>query len=439
MTGQTVLHNIPRVYTAVAEWSSVVLFVILLKKKYSDIVTAWTLVLGLVLTTGIQLMDGILPRLFWIPGMILAIVVMILLIKLCCDITGREAVYHGMRSFILAEFAASLEWQLYYFLIWNGAYDRLWVRGVFLFLVYGGIYAIAYIVERKALPKERTIQITNRELLAAVLISILVFTFSNLSFLDISTPFSSNRDVDIFNIRTLVDFSGYLILILYHVQLTDMFVRYERDTMETMLHSQVMQYKLSRESIDLVNRKYHDLKHQISVLRSETDDAVRNAYLDHMEKEIKIYEAQYKTGNKILDTILTSQNLYCMKHGIDMVCVADGALLNFMEVMDICTIFGNALDNAVECELKIEDKKKRMINLKVFRQKQFAIIGCMNYCEDIVQMKEGLPLTSKKDHAYHGFGVKSIQAAAQKYDGTISVSVEKNWFRLLVMIPLKNV
>lgn len=64
-----------------------------------------------------------------------------------------------------------------------------------------------------------------------------------------------------------------------------------------------------------------------------------------MEAEIRQYEAQNKTGNKVLDTVLTSKSLYCNKNGITFTCVADGTLLGFMDVMDICSIFGNALDN----------------------------------------------------------------------------------------------
>lgn len=67
---------------------------------------------------------------------------------------------------------------------------------------------------------------------------------------------------------------------------------------------------------------------------------------------------QNKTGNKVLDTVLTTKSLYCNKHGIIFTCVADGTLLDFMDVMDICSIFGNALDNAIECEMKIPEKEK---------------------------------------------------------------------------------
>ena len=124
------------------------------------------------------------------------------------------------------------------------------------------------------------------------------------------------------------------------------------------MKNQYLQYKQSKESIELINRKYHDLKHQIAALRAEQDPEKRNEWLDAMEDDIKIYESQNKTGHSVLDTLLTSKSMLCNRHDIHLTCVADGALLQFMDVMDICTIFGNALDNAIECELQIPDKEK---------------------------------------------------------------------------------
>lgn len=353
----------------------------------------------------------------------------------CCAMSLKNAMYNAVRAFLLAELAASLEWQLYFYMVHGKPEDVFYVRLLYVAVIYGIVFGIAWTLEKRVLSDGDMLQVSTRELLSAVMIGALAFFMSNLSFLYEKTPFSSSIETEIFNIRTWVDLAGFFILYAYHALLNEFYLRYERDTMENMLQNQLMQYKLSRESIDLVNRKYHDLKHQIAVLRAESNADRRNAYLDEMESEIRVYEAQNKTGNDILDTVLTSKSLYCEKHKIGITCVADGHLLEFMDVMDICTIFGNALDNAIECELKIADKEKRLIHLSVAAKKQFLTISIENYCEEEAVFKDGLPLTSKKDHAYHGFGVKSILHSAQKYGGSITVSQEKNWFRLMVLIP----
>ena len=222
----------------------------------------------------------------------------------------------------------------------------------------------------------------------------------------------------------------------YHVQRIEAQAREGLGAMQYILDNQYAQYRISRESIEMINRKYHDLKHQIAALRAEPDAATRNQWLDEMEADIKAYEAQNKTGNTVLDTLLTSKSLYCQKHQIDLTVVADGKQLSFLSVMDICTIFGNALDNAIECEMKLENKSRRMIHLTVTGQKQFLLLQVENYCPEDLEYQGGLPVTTKKDRANHGFGLKSIQQTAKKYGGTTTVGTEDGWFVLKVLIPL---
>ena len=208
--------------------------------------------------------------------------------------------------------------------------------------------------------------------------------------------------------------------------------------MQNVLQNQYVQYKQSRESIDLINYKYHDLKHQIAVLRSEENPKKREEFLNRMEEEIRQYEAQNKTGNKVLDTVLTSKSLYCNKNGITFTCVADGTLLDFMDVMDICSIFGNALDNAIECEMKIPEKEKRLIHVTVSRQKSFLILRFENYYEEELQYKEGSLITTKKEKSSHGYGLKSIKYTVNKYEGAVSIDTKDHWFDLKILIPMKE-
>ena len=215
-------------------------------------------------------------------------------------------------------------------------------------------------------------------------------------------------------------------------------MRKELEAVQSVLQNQYVQYKQSRESIELINYKYHDLKHQIAVLRSEEDSKKREEFLNRMENEIKQYEAQNKTGNKVLDTVLTTKSLYCTKHGITFTCVADGTLLEFMDVMDICSIFGNALDNAIECELKIPEKEKRLIHVTVSKQKNFLILRFENYYEGELKYKEGSLVTTKKEKEYHGYGLKSIRYTVNKYEGAVTIEAKDNWFELKILIPIKE-
>ena len=202
-----------------------------------------------------------------------------------------------------------------------------------------------------------------------------------------------------------------------------------------VLRNQYSQYRQSQESIDIINHKYHDLKHQINVLRQEKNPDKKEEYLDEIEKGIKDYESMFKTGNGILDTLLTGTSLKCARRDITFTCVADGTLLNQIYVMDLCTIFGNALDNAMEHVVQIADPEKRLIHVTVSKMEAFILIRIENYLQDDLQFEGELPSTTKKNKAYHGFGLKSIKYSVEKYHGTMEVKIEDHWFIINILIP----
>ena len=157
-----------------------------------------------------------------------------------------------------------------------------------------------------------------------------------------------------------------------------------------------------------------------------------------MEAEIKAYEVQNKTGNQVLDIILTTKGLQCQKQGISLTCVAEGAELEFMHPMDISALFGNALDNAIESVSKIADPDKRLIHVSVVRQKSFLRIRIENCFEGDIRFENGMPVTNKTDRGIHGYGTKSIRRIAERYNGSMTIDTKGDWFELRVLIPLQN-
>lgn len=429
------MPDIPRIYTAIAEWMACMLFILPVKKRFDNAKTGALMAVFLIVQSVFLMITGSVKIYFWIPCMIIAVLLMIGFIYGCCEISLRDAGYFGMIAFVAAEFMASIEWQVVCF-FWDGTVPAVAIQGVVLAAIYGCVAVILYKMLHMHLPKDGKMGISIKEYISGLVIAIAVFAVSNISFLTENTPFSGRYSFEIGNIRTLVDLGGIAILYAHLIQCCELRVRKELEAVQNVLQNQYVQYKQSRESIELINYKYHDLKHQIAVLRSEEDPKKREEFLNRMEEEIRQYEAQNKTGNKVLDTVLTTKSLYCAKHGITFTCVADGTLLDFMDVMDICSIFGNALDNAIECEVKIQEKEKRLIHVTVSKQKQFLILRFENYCEETLQYQEGTPVTTKKEKEFHGYGLKSIQYTVNKYEGAVSVNLEDNWFELKVLIPI---
>ena len=389
----------------------------------------WAAVLGVFLQ-----LTGSVPLAWWLPCMVAAIAWLYLYLWGTREMNLLEAGYSCARAFILAELAASVEWQLHC-VLWPQQRATAPLSVLLLAAVYTTVYGFLYWFERRhAAPTRLTI--TAAATLMAVVMAVTAFAVSNLSF--ISDNGVTMNVMSIFYIRTLVDMAGVLILTVQHEQLREAALHSELTAMDNVLRRQYEQYRQSKENIRLINRRYHELKMQIAAIRAERDQAKQDAALAEMESGIRQYEAENKTGNPVLDTLLTAKTLYCQQHGITLTCVADGAALDFMDTMDLCSLFGNALDNAIKSVEKLPDSEQRLIHLVVARQKSFLWIRVENTYDGAFQADGNLPKTTKSDARYHGYGLKSIYDTAEKYGGTAEITTQENQFTLKVLFPIKQ-
>ena len=344
------------------------------------------------------------------------------------------------KAFLFAEFAASLEWQIHVFLFqgkWTGS-D--WKQQLFMAGIFSALFCFMCFFEKRRKTEEYVENVSKKECFSAVSIAVISFAVSNLSFVFSNTPFTSTIQADIFTIRTLVDLCGIAIMYVLQSQIQELLAEKEVTAIHIALKSQYEQYRNYQESFEMINMKYHDIKHQIAGLRAETDAGKRNAWLDEMEKELNVFHEIGHTGSTVLDGILAAKSSYCKKYKIKITCVADGNILRFIHVMDLCTIFGNALDNAIESVSLVADEEKRSIHFCVLKQKGFIFIRVENYCEnELIIGKDQMPVTSKSNRREHGYGMRSIKQSVEKYNGSMTFSLKDNWFELKILIPCQEI
>ena len=422
----TAVPDIPRLYTALAECLATLLYAQQLTPRYS---VRRSTVNSLIWMAGLAVfmqLTGSVPLVLWLPCMVAAIGSMYLFLWRTCETSPLEAGYYCSRAFILAELTASVEWQLHCAL-WPQRSGRDLLAVLLLVIVYAALLTAVYWMEKRRSTQPARLHITPLGMLTAVIMAITVFAVSNLSFVN-----NSEATMSIRYIRTLVDLAGVLILTVQHEQLRESALHSELSAMDDVLRRQYEQYRQSKENIKLINRRYHELKVQIATIRAERDQAKQDAALAAMESDIRRYEAENKTGNPVLDTLLTAKSLYCHQHGINMTCVADGKLLDFLSTGEICTIVGTALDNATESVAAEPDPEKKLIRVAIYAQNGFVMLRFENYCAQPVELgPDGLPLRS----AHGGYDLKSVRAAAEAYGGTLTLHWEDEWFTLRVLLP----
>lgn len=209
----------------------------------------------------------------------------------------------------------------------------------------------------------------------------------------------------------------------------------ENSRMEYVLEQEKRQFQAFRAGVDYLDVKCHDLKHQIRLLKEKA--SADPAVLSELEASIAAYESYAQTGNAALDIILAEKFLECSNAGIQFSAMVKSRYLSRFADSDIYSLFGNALENAIEHEKKL-DAEKRFIRLSVKDVGQMMFVRAENYFEGELKLKDGLPVSDKEDKRYHGFGMRSMRLIAARYGGTMRVDAEQGLFYLQFVFPFAD-
>ena len=202
-------------------------------------------------------------------------------------------------------------------------------------------------------------------------------------------------------------------------------LRMENTALNLMWQEERKQYELSKKTIDTINIKYHDLKHKLRDMRLPEEE------VESIQEAVRIYGSRIRTGNEALDVLLTENSLRCSEAGIRLTYMGNGADLGFMQTMDVYSLFGNAITNAVEAVEKLEDAEKKIIDIVSECRGELVSIHISNYFSGTLQIEDGLPKTSKTgEEGFHGYGMKSMKLIAEKYGGSLRASAEGDLFTL---------
>lgn len=220
-----------------------------------------------------------------------------------------------------------------------------------------------------------------------------------------------------------------LILALLNSQLSQRELKDELAGVRYAVEQGRRQYELAKKSVDLINIKYHDLRHQSERLHRQG----RLEELDELDRTLDGYAALVKTGSEVLDVILTEKTLACRERGVQLMCMADGRGLEFVKTHHLYALLGNAIDNAMEAASALPEEE-RVISFSLRRQGEMVHIHVENPCAEEPAMRDGLPVTTKGDEDYHGFGMLSMRAVAEQYGGGLSVAAGDGLFTLDVVL-----
>ena len=201
----------------------------------------------------------------------------------------------------------------------------------------------------------------------------------------------------------------------------------EKKVLQQLLLKQEKQYKISKQNVDMINIRVHDFKKQIQLLIGKTD----NAKIEELKNCVSVYENKVETGNETLDVLLTEFAMRCTQEQVRFTYMVDGEKLNFMSTMDICSIFYNMLENALE-SVQMLEPSDRIISLKVFAVGNMVRISSYNTSGNARPQFE----TAKPDPENHGFGLKSMAMTVRQHGGEMKYALEDNVFSVDILLPI---
>lgn len=210
----------------------------------------------------------------------------------------------------------------------------------------------------------------------------------------------------------------------------------EQLLMERLLSDSEKQYEQWRTNVELVNVRFHDIKHMLDrIQRLAAQRHIEIPDIPAMRQAIDSFSPTAKTGNDTLDVLLRNMDDLCRQNGILLHCVAYADCLRQFDGMSLYFLFANAIDNAMENAGKVTDPDKRLIDISIRSFGDSASIHIWNYFSGRVAFQEGLPVPIAENEA-HGYGMKSIRMIVEKFGGAMSAHTDGEVFNLDIILPM---
>lgn len=208
--------------------------------------------------------------------------------------------------------------------------------------------------------------------------------------------------------------SSLLLFITYSHQIT-------KENESIQLKNELLRIQTERSYYQILEQQNeqlllyaHDVKKHLNAIQALDHDPQIEHYITALTKQLGNYTQNCHSGNKLLDVMIHKYTIDCAMRHIQF--KYDIKLCNLAQVddMDLVSIFGNLMDNAV---IAAEQSQEKSIVLHTARRNAYSVIILCNSC-DLPPRQSGHHLHSTKPDAdFHGYGLRSVNQSLKKYQG----------------------
>ena len=319
---------------------------------------------------------------------------------------------YGSNQLVMVDGQAFTRWEIYAIAL------------VARLLILGIVYLLLKNFKYKMQMKDSIIL----TLVFLIAFAIVVFTVFNLLNLERTADFT-------LYISSGVLATIFFIIFMYSKNILYLREQEQRDKVQiAQLQQQYAYYQDKLKDEERIRSIYHDMKNHLLVLEGSQGTDETRKMAQELRSQIADYENYIHTGNDFLDIIIRDKAEKARGKNIDFSALIDFGGADFIEPLDISTLFGNGIDNAIEASEKLPEDQ-RVILVKAGKVQEFVSILIENNCIDEASTDGH---TTKADKFLHGFGISNMKKAVEKYSGTCTTKREDGRFTLKILVPVSD-
>lgn len=275
----------------------------------------------------------------------------------------------------------------------------------------------------------------NRERLFVAVYSIIFFALPQIFYRSGKTG-----DVALVMMGVSFVFTAVLIPIFFYYLKIGEYYRKRTVIQEQHMQAELTHFQQYRQMQEETSRFRHDIRNNLHCIQDMLQQGKAEESLEYLTDLLNVTEnlsAKYVTGDALLDSIVGVKTQIMERHSIRF--ELDGVLAGGLpwKPMDICSVFANALDNAIEACQKVTPEK-RSISMKIKSTPQFWLVTIENAVAQAVDVsklfRKNTGYTSKSNAARHGIGTYNMKYTVESYGAMIQAECTEEVFKLEIML-----
>lgn len=311
--------------------------------------------------------------------------------------------------------------------------------GIFQTMFYVICFTVAYMIIKRSEIKQN--------LKVAVLFCVMILSLCFiLALVILNNVKNDNTFSQIIFLLTIV-LSTITFVVLYFImkKLNEQQIIKEKLALsESFKNTEYQYYENIKSKSEELRKIRHDFRNQLAVVNAlitkNTEQSINEAYelIKELDNKLIATKSPVYTQNLIVNTILgIKSDTITENHTKTKIAIDLPDKISTVENIDLNCLFINLIDNAIEAVLRIDDEKKRMIEIKATIKNDYLIVKVKNTYNNELRFDDNRKLkTSKADNKNHGIGTILIDNIAKKYNGLYDTEYDISNFTSLVTLSI---